>query len=165
MGNSLNPAARLRMQLRQERERRGWSQVALANALATRYHVPFYAQTIAKIENGERTVRADELGAFADAFGMTTDALLGRSSSGTDVLWAASKLSSNAQKMVSEVMTLQDRLFNDTQDLCVYAERENQRPVADQLVDHARRAQLALQGAADALAKLAGEFPLPGRGG
>lgn len=119
-----------------------------------------YASTIAKIENGHRAVRPDELAAFADLFGMSTDILLGRSGSASDVLWAASKLSSNAQKMIGEVEHLQSRLLNDLQDLNVCITRDKHPMI--HMHDTAHRASLALQGAADALAAVAGEFPIPG---
>jgi hypothetical protein len=58
---------RLRLRLRDERERHGWSQVALAE-MVTRSGVVCHTSTIAKIESGFRAVRVEELKIFADLF-------------------------------------------------------------------------------------------------
>jgi transcriptional regulator with XRE-family HTH domain len=66
-----------RRRLKEERERRGWRQQDLAEKLAAR-KVYIHETAIAKIEKGTRYVRIDEAAAFADLFGISTDAMLGR---------------------------------------------------------------------------------------
>lgn len=135
----------------------------VANAMAKRYGVEVYSTTIAKIEAGDRAVRVDELYAFADLFGMSADALLGRMSHGSDVVWAASKLSSTAHKCVGEVLNLQERLSSDVQDLTHYAERDHRRQSVESLIAAANVACMVLKEAQQELSAVACEFPLPGR--
>jgi transcriptional regulator with XRE-family HTH domain len=154
----------LRQRLRAERERRNLTQFALANLMAKQHNCPMYGYTIAKIESGQRPVLTHELVAFATIFQTSVDALVGRSAGVNDVLWAASKLSSNAHKMIGEVAGLQNRLSADLQDLAWYADREQKRDSVDTLLGSGGAAHLALHRAHESLAALAGEFPLPGRG-
>lgn len=62
--------------LRVLRVARGWSQSDLADRLGA-LGAPMLYQTLAKIEKGTRQARADELLAFARAFGTTMAGLLG----------------------------------------------------------------------------------------
>jgi transcriptional regulator with XRE-family HTH domain len=95
----------LRQRICDERERHGWSQVAFATKVSERGLV-LHASTIAKIETGKRAVHIDELDIFADIFGMSMDALVGRRGDSSDLAWAASKLTSNAQKMAGDLDAL-----------------------------------------------------------
>jgi len=120
--------------------------------------------TISKIEAGDRAVRIDEAAGFADLFGTSTDALLGRPSSGADLMWALSKLSSNAHKMVNEVSSLRQRLHADAQDVRDYATRGRQAGKVESTLSAVSMFDAALQLAHRRATALAGEFPLPGRG-
>jgi transcriptional regulator with XRE-family HTH domain len=71
--------SRFGKRVRDERERRGWSQEELAKRLTER-GIPVYSSTIAKIE-AEKKPRAARLGeavAIADLFELSVDALLDR---------------------------------------------------------------------------------------
>jgi transcriptional regulator with XRE-family HTH domain len=112
--------------IRAERQRHNWSQDELAARLGDR-RLPygldyFHRSAIAKIEAGTRSVRPEELAAFADLFRTSIDALLGRSPGGSDLAWAVSKLTSSAQKMAGEVSGIRARLMNDAQDVHHYAD-------------------------------------------
>jgi transcriptional regulator with XRE-family HTH domain len=163
MGSQGKVGDLLRTQLRAERLRRNWSQLDVTNMITERYGINIYASSVAKIEAGDRTVFPEELFAFADLFGMSADALLGRSSSGTDVMWAASKLSTNAHKMVAELLGIQQHVADDVQDLAHYADRDKKSESVQSLIDAGNRSYAALIAARDALSALADEFPLPGR--
>ncbi|WP_197694467.1 MULTISPECIES: helix-turn-helix domain-containing protein [unclassified Mycobacterium] len=63
--------------LQAERERRGWSQTAMAEKLRA-HGFSCHPTTVAKLEANERTLAAEELGAYADVFGCSVDALMGR---------------------------------------------------------------------------------------
>jgi transcriptional regulator with XRE-family HTH domain len=77
MGKQTRIETYFRNRLKNERERRGWSQTDMANRLSDKgIHV--HMTTIAKIEAGQRAVRIDEATAIADLFEMSLDALLGR---------------------------------------------------------------------------------------
>lgn len=69
---------RLRARVRAERERRGWSQVALATKLKAKGVRGILGSTVAKIESGDRKVKLDEVMALAEIFGISVDTLLGR---------------------------------------------------------------------------------------
>lgn len=142
--------------------RAGWSQERLADVANERYALGIHASGIAKIEAGDRDVRITELAAFADLFGASTDAMLGRQSGDNDVLWAASKLTTNAQKAVADVIALKNRTSDDAQDLWTYAEREGRPAPVRRLVDGATKVCAALEDTRIKLVALATEFPLPG---
>jgi transcriptional regulator with XRE-family HTH domain len=72
--------ARFRERVKQERDRRKWSQADLSKMLNDKGIKGIYPTTIAKIESGERAVRIDEATALADLFEVSLDALLGRKS-------------------------------------------------------------------------------------
>lgn len=156
MGNTLRVGIRLRERLKAERERRGWTQLDVAQGLQ-KWGVYIYDTTIAKIEAGDRSVQTDELDAFANMFNISVDALLGRNAANTDLVWATSKLTSNAQKVVNEVNNLYTRIDGDLQDVKYYSAHspENVRKVCDAAQD----ALNGLQKAATQLTTLAGLFP------
>lgn len=59
------------------RELRGWSQATMAQKLSE-HGFPCHATAVAKLEGDERTLSAEELGAYASALECTTDAVLDR---------------------------------------------------------------------------------------
>lgn len=129
----------------------------LANRFPTTLGI--YPSTIAKIEGGNRGVRVDELATLADVFGISVDALMGRASSGTDLVWAMNRLSSDAQKSAGEVSAIMDRLNSEVDDVLEYA-TDDTRP--SDLLDSGFKALAALQTAVNTLTELAGEFPRVG---
>lgn len=146
-----------RQRIRDERERRGWTRHALVDMLAVR-GVYVHPTTLAKVETGDRGVRLDMLWALADIFGVSIDTLIGRGGHSSDLAWAASKLTSNAQKAAGDIAAIAHRLQGE------YDE------VWSMLGQHGRRGPLVMSGAAalahlrqarEALNKLAGQFPLP----
>lgn len=64
--------------MRQERERRQWSQADLSQRLIDKGMDTMYPSTVAKVEAGERTVRIEEAFALADLFDVSVDWLGGR---------------------------------------------------------------------------------------
>lgn len=155
---------RFRAQLRHQRERLGWSQQQVADALAKQYKLDMYSTTIAKIEAGERSVRIDELYAFADLLNMSADVLLGRRGSGVDALAAASRLTSAAHRIATEVDGLQRRLAAEYEDLRDSADRDQQIGSVQKLIDKSHTAIVDLRRAHAALMALAEEFPISGTG-
>jgi transcriptional regulator with XRE-family HTH domain len=148
---------------REAREARSWTQSTLAKKM-TEGGCPMHWTTIAKIEKGERSVRIDEASVLADLLGTSVDAMLGRPTDDADLLWAISKLSSSAHKMINEIASLQRRLRADAQDVHDYAERgQKLNDIAPTLVA-VKYLDDALGLAAKRAIGLAGEFPLPGRG-
>lgn len=163
MGNRNVVADRFRVEIRAARTRAQLSQARLAEIMNERYGMGIHPSAIAKIEAGDRDVAISELHAFADLFGVSTDALLGRESGhDNDLLWAASKLSNDAQKAVGEVVALRDRISDNAKDLFTYAERDGKLSSAQRLIDLAVAACAALEGARSGLLRLSTEFPLPG---
>jgi len=77
MGSRRKARDYFRNRLREERERREWSQTYLAELLA-KQGFSMYGTTIAKIEAGDRAVQIDEAAAIADLFDVSLDSLLGR---------------------------------------------------------------------------------------
>jgi transcriptional regulator with XRE-family HTH domain len=133
-----------RQRLRDERERRGWSQQKVADLLAA---------------HGSRGIRLDMLWAFADIYGVSVDALLGRSGRSGDLAWAVSKLASNAQKAATEVDMVAHRLrteYDEVRAMC----RNDELPLLE--VGGSALMQLSL--ASSALSHLADQFPLPTAG-
>jgi transcriptional regulator with XRE-family HTH domain len=163
MGSKTAVENRFRDNVRHERKRRGWSCAEVSEELRNRGLPHIVPSTISKIESGDRAVRIDEAAGFADLFGTSTDTLLGRPSGGADLMWALSKLSSNAHKMVNEISSLQQRLRADAQDVSDYGVRGREAQIAPTL-GAVGVVQRELEVAKQAIIRLAGEFPLPGRG-
>jgi transcriptional regulator with XRE-family HTH domain len=93
----------LKDRLKVARERAGLSQGQVAKLLG------FHRPTISQIENGDRSVKADELLRFADAYGVDVDWLAGTSASyGVDdrVMLAARELSALAPEALDKVLDL-----------------------------------------------------------
>ena len=101
--------------LKRERKERGWSQAHMANLLKDK-GLTVYPTTVAKIEAGERAARIDEVVAVADVFGVSVDALLGRSArrqrgdKGLTVSALAQLTQSTAVAVESLEAALRDRL-------------------------------------------------------
>jgi transcriptional regulator with XRE-family HTH domain len=156
----------LRRRIRAERERLGWSQAQLAEALTKHQGSTAYSTVIAKIESGSRAVRAEELVSFAEIFSVSCDALLGRKTGIVDIVWAVSKLASNAEKMISEVAAMRDRLSSDLSDLLDQAERDGSEESMERarpLLEAGKEALDALDVVMKSLAVVSGTFPLPRR--
>jgi transcriptional regulator with XRE-family HTH domain len=158
MGLHQSVAGRLRQRIREERERHGWSQARFATKVSERGLV-IHPSTIAKIEMGKRAVHVDELSTFADIFGTSIDALVGRRGASTDLAWAASKLTSNAQKMATDLDALRTRLRGAYDDVRAAVGPGGE--AVDNLLEHAGSAILQLSTAQDWLNRLANQFPLP----
>jgi transcriptional regulator with XRE-family HTH domain len=147
-----------RQRLRDERERRGWSQQKVADLLAA-HGVYVHPTAVTKVEAGSRGIRLDMLWAFADIYGVSVDALLGRSGRSGDLAWAVSKLASNAQKAATEVDMVAHRLrteYDEVRAMC----RNDELPLLE--VGGSALMQLSL--ASSALSHLADQFPLPTAG-
>lgn len=121
-----------------------------------------HASTIAKIESGLRDVKIDELHAIADLFEVSTDVLLGRHGNSTDVVWAMSKLTTNAHRVVAELSAIRTRLSGDLEDMRTYAKREGRESVVEKLSGLAKDALCDLASAQARVSAVAGQFPLPG---
>lgn len=143
---------RLRQRLRDERERRGWSQIDVAKKLDT------HASTICKIEVGDRAVRVDELLAYADLFKTSTDTLLGRGRA-SDLAWTAGNLTGNAQRMAGDIARMRQRLHGEYDDLRVSVIHGGE--AVDHLLEVGGTALLKLGEAQEWLNRLANQFPLP----
>lgn len=100
--------------VKDERERRKWSQSQMANMLSDNGIPMIHASTIAKIELGSRPTRIDEAIGIADLFGVSLDAMLGRNlGSGRDLVYALEALGQTAQQaaLVSSLeAALRDRV-------------------------------------------------------
>lgn len=99
----------LRKRVRVEREDRGWSQTDLSKRLADNgVHMP--STVISKVELGERALRIEEVAGLADLFGMSVDALLGRTRGlPTQGLRILDELSDTAGAMADELEVIQGR--------------------------------------------------------
>jgi transcriptional regulator with XRE-family HTH domain len=100
--------------LKDQRDRREWSQAQLAKMLANK-DIHMHWTTIAKIEKGERSVRIDEAAAIADLFDVSVDTLLGRKPTAQrDLRYALGALTDAVFTSRTELhrtsKTLQDRL-------------------------------------------------------
>lgn len=151
-----------RLELKAERGRRGLTQAGLAEVVHERYDLPVYRSTIAKIESGERDVRIDELMAFADLFGVSVDTLLGRAGTGTDAVWAASRLTSEAQRMVADVQAMHAKLEAGVSELRTYAEQDRKFVSAQGLIHDSEMALAVFIVLRDKLVAVGGEWPIPG---
>jgi transcriptional regulator with XRE-family HTH domain len=156
MGRQASVGDQLRQRIQSERERRGLSQADVADYL-TRKGIPCYRTTITKIEAGMRDARVDEISAIADMFGISLDALTGRTPRDTDLLWAVSKLTGNAQKMSTEVSALRLRFIADAEDVRAIADDFH----AADLLAYSHTVAAKLSEAGGALTRLANMFPLP----
>jgi len=96
--------------LRSERDRRGWSQEELAKRLSDK-GVHVYASTIAKIENGTRAARLNEVAAVADLLEVSLDTLLGRSvAAENDMMYVFKALLDTAHQASWQASTIESTL-------------------------------------------------------
>src|SRR4051794_147506 len=92
-----------RKRVRLEREKRDWTQAQLAEMLEAR-GIPMHWTSIAKIENGPRSVRIEEAAAIADFFNTSVDSLLGRNiDAGAEVEYMVRSITSNAERAAGQV--------------------------------------------------------------
>lgn len=154
MGNQGPVEDRFRQRLRSERGRRGWSQAQLALA-AERKGVNLYPSTIAKIESGDRAVRLDELNAFADLFGLSIEALAGLNGNRGDLMWAVSKMTTNAQTAARDIDMIHSRVAAELEDVKFYADWDNRTERLTALISSAQHVCDELESAHKALTMLA----------
>lgn len=155
MGKQTPMETRFRERVRREREHRGWSQMELASLLRDKGLPYMMGSTVAKMETGNRTVRVDEASVLADLFGLSVDIMLGRGRNDTDLAWAVSKLSGNAQKTVADVMSLRERVSGDLEDA------QSAGLVDGDLTQQAAQVVVLMSAVEAALVRLANQFPLP----
>lgn len=98
-----------RKRLKRERERRDWSQAAMAKMMSDN-GIPMHATTIAKIEAGDRAVRIDEATGIAELFRLSLDGMLGRKGMEDDESHALTVLAGEAQRLIPEVSRVAERL-------------------------------------------------------
>ncbi|MGH6683963.1 MAG: helix-turn-helix transcriptional regulator [Pseudolabrys sp.] len=110
MGRQSASETRFRERVRDERERRKWSQADLAKMLKDKGIHSIYPTTIAKIESGERAVRIDEAAAIADLFDVSLDVLMGLRGVDDDAAYALTVLADEAQQLTPAVVQIRDRL-------------------------------------------------------
>lgn len=80
MGNHPLNLTRFRERVARERTKRKWSQAEVATRLKAMGIDNMHNTTVAKIEAGERDIKLDEAAALAELYGISLDALLGRTS-------------------------------------------------------------------------------------
>lgn len=154
MGKQGDVGDRFRQRLRAERERRGWSQGELARRLIV-LGVDCYTTTVAKVEAGTRSVRIDEIDALATVFGISVDVLIGRSRRTADLAWAVSKLTSNAEKIVGEIVGLRRRLTDDLADAAAVGHLD---VVIAEAGSEATRLMVIVE---SMLTQMSNQFPIP----
>ncbi|HME16661.1 MAG TPA: helix-turn-helix transcriptional regulator [Mycobacterium sp.] len=149
-----------RKRLKDERDRREWSQAQMAELLSDIMRARVHPTTIAKIEAGDRAVRIDEATAIADIFEMSLDSLLGRTAQvDNDPTYSIRALRDKAMKYVRDVGVI-SRSFRDTL-VDVHGLEFDGR---ETLESEGERAVKALDQAQRALWEVAG-FELPAHGG
>ena len=156
MGRRERPEDRFRKRLREERERRGWSQSDMAKML-TDNGIPAHATTIAKIEaaNG-RQVKIDEAAGIADLFGVSLDSLLGRKTAlDNDLAHALRSLQEVAHKALWDINMSAHAVRERVVDVFEF-EFES----SEELERECGRVFEAIDAAQEALANVAG-FELP----
>lgn len=158
MGKTEYFGDQFRQRVRAERERRGWTQSQVASMIERRGVPGAIATTIAKLEAGNRAVRVDELAALADIFGISVDALIGRNSAGSDLVWAISKLTSTAGKAINDVSSIGQRISGEMQDVRHYAQFDSHS--VDNLIHTGITTCNMLAAARSSLRELADQFPL-----
>jgi transcriptional regulator with XRE-family HTH domain len=154
---------RFRERIKQERERREWSQADLSKRLQAKGLEHIISSTVAKIESGDRAVRIDEANALADLFAVSVDELLGRSPAGTDLVWVASRLLGLARNTAERIGGVSETIADELQDVRYYAAFDPTPPggSVDELCEATEAALSALSAARQALTAL-GDVPTPG---
>jgi transcriptional regulator with XRE-family HTH domain len=158
MGRKSAVETRFRERVKQERDRRDWSQADLSELLQGRGLEHIYPTTVAKIESGERAVRIDEATAIADLFEVSVDALLGRNvERGSDLAYTLRAVLNIARQSSQQTAAIADALGDSLVDLD--ALEFNGR---EELENEVVRAQRALREAQVAFSNVA-KFKLPPR--
>jgi transcriptional regulator with XRE-family HTH domain len=161
MGRQSTVETRFRERVRQERERREWSQADLSKRLQAKGLEHIIPSTVAKIESGDRAVRIDEANALADVFAISIDELSGRSPAGSDLVWVASRLAALARKSVNDVTNLSELIADELRDLRYYAEFDPPADSVDELCQATETVLSALGEVRRELTALA-DVPIPG---
>jgi transcriptional regulator with XRE-family HTH domain len=158
MGRQSAVETRFRERVKDERDRRGWSQADLSKLLQGRGLEHIYPTTVAKIESGERAVRIDEATAIADLFEVSVDVLLGRNvERSRDLAYTLRAVLNIARQSSQQTAAIGDILGDSLIDLD--ALEFNGR---EQLEKEVVRAQAALREAQVAFSNIA-KFKLPPR--
>jgi len=135
--------------VREERDRRGWSQEQLATLLSDK-GIPVHASTIAKIESMRkpRPARLGEVIAIADLFEKSVDELLGRKGPDESTLiFALMTLAGYATDAQRHIAQAQHTTADIEEQVETVSERDDAPPlqefhrVIQQLADHLRAAQ------------------------
>ncbi|WNG95298.1 helix-turn-helix domain-containing protein [Mycobacterium sp. ITM-2016-00318] len=93
-----------RERVKDERNRRNWTQAEVARMLSDKGIDNMRNTAVAKIESGEREVKLDEAVGFADLFGVSLDSLLGRKAgAGDDLAFAFRGLRDVARQSMHEI--------------------------------------------------------------
>jgi transcriptional regulator with XRE-family HTH domain len=120
MGNRGRARDYFRKRVRDERERRGWSQSHMAKLLSDK-GIGAHTTTIAKIEAGDRAVPVDEAAAIADLFEVSLDKLLGRDlGPERDLKYALEALEQTARHASWQVSTIESTLRDKAAELATF---------------------------------------------
>jgi transcriptional regulator with XRE-family HTH domain len=158
MGRKSAVETRFRERVKQERDRRAWSQADLSELLQGRGLEHIYPTTVAKIESGERAVRIDEATAIADLFEVSVDALLGRNvKQGSDLAYTLRSVQNIARQSAQQTAAIADTLDASLADLNAL-EFDGRETLKKDVVS----AQRALRKAQAAFANVAKFRPPPG---
>jgi transcriptional regulator with XRE-family HTH domain len=137
--------------LRNLRDRKGWTQTELAEQL-TGHGMDMTAAQVARIEKGDRSVRAVEAAVLADLYGLSVDALLGkRARPKADLLDALTTfldIKEHARRSVSSV----ERALREAAEALADADTRGRYA---ELVDDCENACKVLAAAAQAVAGMA----------
>jgi transcriptional regulator with XRE-family HTH domain len=150
MGKQGRIGDQFRKRLKDERDRREWSQGDVATKLSDK-GIRVYATTIAKLEAGDRAVRIDELVAISDLFGVSVDTLLGRRGKPkSDLIHALTAVVDTGYRSSMQIHEMTTAIEDRITDLSAFDEL----PGRDELVAGCDRARALLMSADDALAAL-----------
>jgi transcriptional regulator with XRE-family HTH domain len=152
---------RLRERVSAERSRRNWSQAELSKRLRAKGLRHIIPSTVAKIETGARAVRAVEVNALADLFGVTVDNLLGRSPAGGDLVWTASQLTGLARDSVTHMDDLARTVDSHLGEIRYYAALDPPSGITEALIASTEAVLTALEDTKHALGAL-GDADVPG---
>ena len=156
MGRKSAVETRFRERVKQERDRRAWSQADLSELLQGRGLEHIYSTTVAKIESGERAVRIDEATAIADLFEVSVDALLGRNvKQGSDLAYTLRAVQNIARQSSQQTAAIADALGDSLVDLDALEFKGR-----EELENEVAHAQKALREAQVAFSNVA-KFRLP----
>ncbi len=133
--------------LKEERDRRDWSQADMAKMLSDK-DIPMHWTTIAKIERGDRSVRIDEAAGIADLFGISVDTLLGRRARPkSDRVHTLTAVVDTAYRSSDQIIEITSVIRDRVTDLSAFDDL----PARDTLITGCERAYGLLAAANDAL--------------